>query len=186
MSWNLASISTLAGTIVASLVIIGKVTGGFAWVWKKAVAPSRSSSTLLDVPNRTLILVAYRAPGACRYSLDFSGKGLVMQAVCELKATNVFQRPVQLVAARIRKPATHGVILVRSAEGWSEQREGHAIPSGETQDVRVEFHIEPASWPKRGSFKADIGLIDQFDNEHWLRRARFEQVSAGRTSARVA
>jgi hypothetical protein len=184
VSWNLASISTLAGLIVASLVIIGKITGGFAWVWKKVVAPSLSSAALLDVPNRTLILVPNGAPGAFRYSLDFGDKGLAMRAVCELKATNVCQRPVQLVAARIRKPATHGAILVRSAEGWGEPREGHAIPSGETQNVRLEFLNEPALWPKRGSFKADIGLTDQFDNEHWLRRVRFEQVPAGRISGR--
>ena len=184
MSWDLTSISTLAGLIVASLAIIGKFTGGFAWIWKKAGLNSSGSSALLPIPNKTLILVPNGAPGASRYSLGLSGKRKSMQLVCELKATNVSTRPVQVVAACIRKPATHGTIYVRSEGGWGKQREGHAIPSGETQDVRVECHSESAPWPKRGSFTADIVLTDQFGNEHWL-RVRFEQVPAAQLSSQA-
>lgn len=181
VSWNLTNISTLAGLIVASLAIIGKVTGGFAWVWKKVGV---NSSALLVVPNKTLILVRDGTPGASRYSLDIGGRGVSMHAACDVKATNVFTRPVQIVAARIHKPVTHGTISIRSAGGWGKQLEGHAIPSGETLDVRVEFLVESAPWPKRGSFTADIVLIDQFGNEHWL-RVRFEQVPAAQISSQA-
>ena len=49
----------------------------------------------------------------------------------------------------------------------------HIIPQGGVSDLRFDFFVQPPVSEEGKPFKADVAIIDQFGNEHWLKGLKF-------------
>jgi hypothetical protein len=179
VSWDIPTVSGLAGVVLASLGILGKITGAIDWLRQRVTGPP--SAALLDIPRKTLIIILGARANSCRWSMDFFGGRAVMRVICEAKATNVSKYAVQLVGAKMRRPPIVGrAVIGFQADGINDEQLSCTIPSLATRDLRMEFAIEPPVVEEPRSFKADLALLDQFGNEHWLKNVRFRRLPGGR------
>jgi hypothetical protein len=53
----------------------------------------------------------------------------------------------------------------------------YAVPAGKMTHARLFFFIPVANKKYHGSFRADVALVDQFGNKHWLRNLEFIEMS---------
>jgi hypothetical protein len=183
VSWDIPSISGLAGATLALLTILGKFLGGLGWLRKKIAAARAGSAALVEIPARTLILVPACTPSACRWSLDRFGGRVAMRVICEVKATNVCKYAVALLRAGMQKPSVTGCVRVQADSGGDAST---VIPSLALRDLRLEFVIEPPIVSGLESFEADVAVVDQFGNEHWLRDVRFEHLAWDRVLCKAS
>src|SRR5262249_8416845 len=103
---------------------------------------------------------------------EMSGQPL-MQIVGHLNVTNISNVGVRVMGVRMRKhKATSGHVLVRSNEA-QEYSSKTVIPVGAVSDLMFDLYVQPPVSEKGTLFKADIAIIDQFDNEHWLNDVEF-------------
>jgi len=49
----------------------------------------------------------------------------------------------------------------------------YMIPDGATTDLSNDFWIIPPYKEKGQAFAADIAILDQFGNEHWIKNVEF-------------
>ncbi|MDO8329023.1 MAG: hypothetical protein Q7T36_00960 [Fluviicoccus sp.] len=77
------------------------------------------------------------------------------------------------MGAKIRKPNAVGYVLVRANDS-NEYSQKHRIPRGGISDLRFTFFVQPPVREEGTLFKADIAIIDQFGNEHWLKGLEFQ------------
>lgn len=95
-----------------------------------------------------------------------------MQIVGDLNVTNISKCGVFVMGAKLRKPKAVGHALVRANESNMYSTK-HIIPQGGVSDLRFDFFVQPPVREKGQQFKADIAIIDQFGNEHWLKGLEF-------------
>ena len=180
MAWDIPTVSGLAGVVLASLGILGKITGAIDWLRQRVTGPRSPSAALVEVPRKTLITILDLRAHSCRWGMDFFGGRAVMRVICEAKATNVSTYAVQLVGAKMRRPPIVGRAVIGFRADGDDEELSCTIPSLATSHLRMEFAIEPPIAEGPRSFKADVALLDQFGNEHWLRNVRFRHLPAGR------
>jgi hypothetical protein len=141
----------------------------------------------MEIPEKTLILVTDGSANSAYWSMDLFGGRAVMRVVCQAKATNISKYAVELVGAKMRRPPTAGrVLILTPGDEGDEGRVDGAIPSLGMREVRLEFAIEPPIVKGAKSFEADLAVVDQFKNEHWLARVRFRHVPSGRVLSRAS
>ena len=75
------------------------------------------------------------------------------------------------MGAKLRKPKAVGHALVRAHDSGMYGK--HVIPKGTVSDLRFDFFVQPPIYEKGKTFKADVAIVDQFDNEHWLKGLEF-------------
>jgi hypothetical protein len=168
---DLQTISIAVGIGVGLLTILGKVTGFFGWVVAKIKAPSQKSPVLYEIPPKTIILVPVSSPNAFWWHMGSSGDQPAMQIVGDLTVTNICKYKVLLTAAKMRKPKAMGHVMVRDVN--SNYYGSYMIPEGGVSDLRFDFWVMPPVRNKGETFKADIAIMDQFGNEHWLKNIEF-------------
>jgi hypothetical protein len=100
----------------------------------------------------------------------------VMQIVGDLNVTNISKFGVIVMGARMRKPKATGHALVSSHESQLYSSK-NVIPVGAISDLRFDFYVQPPVCEKGNPFKADIAIIDQFGNEHWLNGVEFPYLA---------
>jgi hypothetical protein len=166
---DLQTIYILAGLAAAILGIIGKVTGFFKWVMNLYRRIHQPSSTNIKIPKKTVILIP--VPNGLWWHMGGRGDKPVMQIVGDLNVTNISNYGVYLKGIRLRKPRTDGHVVVRSQK--SDIYGDYMIPRGAISDLRFDLWVEPPVSEKGTPFKGDVTIIDQFGNEHWLKRLIF-------------
>lgn len=172
MIWNLQTIGVAAALAVAILTIIGKVFGFFGWVKSILSRSKRISSASIDVPNKTIILVPIARPNALWWHMGSMGDKPAMQIVGDLNVTNISAHGVFLMGARLRKPKAIGHVVVRASDS-NLYSSNHVIPRGSVSDLRFDFFVQPPTRKNGEVFKADVAIVDQFGNEHWLKKVEF-------------
>lgn len=50
----------------------------------------------------------------------------------------------------------------------------YMIPEGRVSYLRFDFWIMPPVRNKGETFKADVAIMDQFGNEHWIKNIEFQ------------
>ncbi len=60
-----------------------------------------------------------------------------------------------------------------SAQDSNMYSQKHIIPQGGVSDLRFDFFVQPPVSEEGKPFKADVAIIDQFGNEHWLKGLKF-------------
>jgi hypothetical protein len=95
-----------------------------------------------------------------------------MQIVGDLNITNISKYNVIVMGAKLRKPKAIGHAFVRE-QNSNMYGTKHVIPKGGISDLRFNFFVQPPVRDAGQSFRADVAIIDQFGNEHWLNGLEF-------------
>lgn len=163
------TVATLLGIIVAVLTVIGTVTGFFKRTWQALVAHVRDQSPYLPIPKKSIIILPDdEQPWWHMGSLRGQP---AMQVHGRFRATNITKYEVLLVAAKLRKPALLGMVLTKDVD--SQYHGNYSIPPGHTTDLSVDFSAVPAVREEGEDFVADVAILDQFGNKHWIRKVLF-------------
>ena len=127
---------------------------------------------VIDVPSRTMILIPVARQNAFWWHMGTIGTQPVMQIVGDLNITNISRYGVFVMGAKLREPKAVGHALVRAHDS-DMYGSKHVIPEGAISDLRFDFYVQPP-FIREGEFlKADVAIVDQFGNEHWLEALEF-------------
>ena len=157
--------------LLAGLVVI--ITGVFAvfkygknklrqfWRWVRR-QPSIPLQTITIVPDQV------KSPW---WHMGSENEAPGMQIVSNWYVTNITDKNVHMLGARMRRPKSEGNVW--TTQPTSNVSSPNLIQRGTTTEVTVDFWIKPPVREKGEDFKATIALIDQFGNEHWIKRVKF-------------
>ena len=74
------------------------------------------------------------------------------------------------------KPSANGRVLARAHGDSSMYSTTHIILQRSVSDLRFDFFVQPPVCEVGKPFKADVAIIDQFGNEHWLKGLEFQYM----------
>lgn len=174
MPIDLQSAQIVVGIVVSLLAMLGTFFGWFGKAWRWATALFRPAPLVgvIDVPRKTVILIPISRQNALWWHMGSMGDQPAMQIVGDLNVTNISKYGVYVMGARLRKPKAVGHVLVRAHDSNMYSTK-HIIPQGGVSDLRFDFFVQPPVCEKGKPFKADVAIIDQFGNEHWLKALEF-------------
>jgi hypothetical protein len=132
----------------------------------------QARSATFEIPNKTVILVPDGSPRSLWWHMGAKGSDPIMQVVGEFKVTNITRYQVLVVSAKLKKPRTFGMVFVRR-QGSNLHGE-YPLPPGSTTDLSFRFWVAPPVVQAGEDFVASVAVIDQFGNDHWLKRLRFK------------
>lgn len=89
--------------------------------------------------------------------------------------TNITGDPVLLLCARLSRPRKEGIVMVKHPDQDIFGR--YPILPGATTEVSVDFWIQPPVCKEGQDFRTTLILIDQFGNEHKMKRIIFRAPS---------
>jgi hypothetical protein len=162
----------IASLVLNLIMIVGALTGSLQKVWRWLRARWSASESAIPIPSRTLRILPQPHPNALQWHLGARGEAPVMQIVGDFLVTNVTKLDVMVPAAKLRKPTTVGFATVRASD--SNLHGQYPISPGDTSDLRFLIWVEPPVRKKGETFRADVALIDQFGNEHWMKKLEFK------------
>lgn len=170
MPFDLPTLQLAIGILVSVLTILGTVFGWFAktWRWASTRFKAKSPVGVIDLPTKTVILIPVPRQNALWWHMGSVGGQPAMQIVGDLNVTNISKYGIILMGARLRKPKATGHVSVRAHDS-NMYSSKHVIPVGTVSDLRFDFFVQPPICEKGKAFKADVAIIDQFGNEHWLK-----------------
>ena len=183
MDWpHVVSILTIIGIIVTAVTNIEKITGWLAnawsWIWGKR-APTGGYQPA--VPQRTVTVIPDPRINALSWSPASLGEKPMLQVVGDFNVTNTWSKDAHLPAAAIRfrslglrRRTYRGECLVQHVR--TAYSGAYPIPPNHLAHVRVHFMIPIRKKRRPGHFKADVAVIDQFNNYHWVRGAEFKDT----------
>jgi hypothetical protein len=132
----------------------------------------RRPNVSLPIPDKSVI-VAYddrRPDWTMGHSVTHETD--LMNLHVDFHITNVCEYEVLLVGAKIKEPPVTGDVMVEEYDGGYMGR--YYIPPAETVRGVASFSIMPPVREKGEGIKADVALIDQFNNEHWVKGIEFK------------
>jgi hypothetical protein len=178
MPFDLQTISMAVGSALGVLTILGIVFGWFSkagrWVYSFFLV--KPSVGVIDVPTKTLILIPVARHNSFWWHMGDASGEPVMQIVGDLNVTNISKFGVVLTGARMRKPKATGNAIVSTHDSQTYSS-NNVIPVGAMGDLRFDFLVQPPVREKGNLFKADIAIVDQFGNEHWLKGVEFPYLA---------
>jgi hypothetical protein len=130
---------------------------------------------VIDVPLKTMILIPVARQNALWWHMGTMGGQPVMQIVGDLNITNISRYGLFVMGAKLREPKAVGHALVRAHDSDMYDTK-NAIPEGAISDLRFDFYVQPPFTEEGKSFKADVAIVDQFGNEHWLEGLEFSYL----------
>lgn len=169
---DLQTAQIVVGIVVAVVGVVATVFGWFGKLWNWIAGFFHPSSPgLLDIPRKTLVLVRNPRSNAFWWHMGSSGDQPAMQIIGDITATNICKYGVYVTAAKMKKPKAWGHADVKDLNSQYSGR--YMIPKGGMTDLRFHFWIMPPVKEKGQSLKADVAILDQFGNEHWLKGVEF-------------
>ncbi len=174
MNFDLQSIQIAVSIVVGLLTILGIIFGWFgkAWRWASSLFRRKPTVGVIDVPSKTMILIPVTRHNALWWHMGSMGDQPAMQIVGDLNVTNISKYGVFVMGAKLRKPRAVGHALVRAHDSGTYSTK-HIIPQGGVSDLRFDFFVQPPVCEKGKPFKANVAIVDQFGNEHWLKGLEF-------------
>ena len=174
MPFDLQSAQVAVAVVIGVLTILGTIFGWFgrAWKWLTSLFKAKPISGTLDIPTKTLILLPMARQNALWWHMGGMGNAPAMQIVGDLNVTNISKYDIFVMGAKLRKPKAIGHAIVSSSNGGLYSSK-NAIPSGAIADLRFDFFVQPPVRKKGDKFRADVAIIDQFGNDHWLKGLEF-------------
>jgi len=170
MPLDLQSAQVAVGIVISLLAILGTIFGWFGkvWRWGSSLFKPKLPIGIIEVPSKTMVLMPVSRPNALWWHMGSMGDQPAMQIVGDLNVTNISKQGVFVMGTKLRKPKTTGKALVRAHDS-SMYSSKHVIPQGAVSDLRFDFFVQPPVCEKDKPFKADVAIIDQYGNEHWLK-----------------
>ncbi|SRR5216683_1600801 len=126
------------------------------------------------VPRDTIRVVPI--PRKNRWNSASVGGNPAMQVVCSLHVTNITDDTVKILRAYIKRPHTDSWdvdTILHNPYGRRVAGGSYPIPPKQTAEVHALFFVVPPVREKGKEFKAKVVLIDQFGNEHKLKKISF-------------
>ncbi|HXV15060.1 MAG TPA: hypothetical protein VEC56_12710 [Candidatus Krumholzibacteria bacterium] len=140
----------------------------FTWLGKN---PLKSWLRPPSTPTRA-VEIELRADGEAAWTpATIVSDRPMVQLVAELVAVNASDAKVLLVSARLRKPATEGLVRVHDPDGGTAAT--RVLEPFASARASVFFFVPLAPPPAGTNVVADVGVLDQFGNTHWLEKVRF-------------
>jgi hypothetical protein len=174
MPFDLQSAQIVVALAIGILTILGTIFGWFGkmWNWVSSLFGKKPLVGVIDIPSKTMVLIPVSRSNALWWHMGSMGGQPAMQIVGDLNITNISQYHVVVMGAKLRKPKAIGHALVR-AHNSNMYGSKHHIPQGGISDLRFDFFVQPPVQEAGKPFKADVAIIDQFGNEHWLKGLEF-------------
>jgi hypothetical protein len=172
--FDLQSAQIAVAVIVGLLTILGTIFGWFgrAWHWIVRLRKPKAAAGTIEVPSKTMILIPMPRANALWWHMGAMGNEPAMQIVGDLNVTNISKYGVIVMGAKLRKPEAVGHAIVR-AQDQNLYSSKHMISSGGVSDLRFDFFVQPPVRKPGEPFRADVAIIDQFGNEHWIKKIQF-------------
>ena len=174
MPFNLQDAHVAVGAILSLLTIFGIIFGWFGKLfdWAAKLLTKKPSTSVIDVPTKTMVLMPIARQNALWWHMGTMGDQPMMQIVGDLNVTNISKYGVFVMGAKLRKPKAVGHAFVRAQDSDMYDAK-NVIPQGTISDLRFDFYVQPPVCQKGKPFKADVAIVDQFGNEHWLKGLEF-------------
>ena len=158
-------------TIAAIVVILGGIFS--ALKWGKGAARRVSNLLVRDrtgVPRDTMRIVP--KPTGTWWHMGARGNDPAMQVASHWYVTNITDDELRILGARIPRPHAEGHVAVEHPE--RRIFGDYPILPGATSEVIVDLWVEPPVRQAGQEFKATLVLIDQFGNEHKIKKVVFK------------
>ncbi|MCA8290016.1 hypothetical protein [Burkholderia vietnamiensis] len=175
----IAGIASVAGVLANIGKVVSAIAQAFAWCRARLGGKEQAPG----LPKRTVVAIQEPRINALWWSLGSMGDKPMLQVVGDFNTTNVWTDNVRLAGALIRY--RRWGILSRTERGdtmvkdlRSQYSGNYPIPPNHMTHVRVSFHFVLGHREPGKRFKADVAIIDQFDNRHWLKGLTFKSVNA--------
>ncbi len=163
-------------SIAVFLVALGVLGAGLWKYWEKIIGlfkrQEKTHPNQIDIPKKTLTLIEEKLTNQTWWHMGSSGEKPAMQIVTQFKATNITNLDILVTQARMKKPKCYGHVLTRHPD--QNMYGSYMIPARKISEVSLDFWVMPPIKKKGESFKADIGVVDQFGNEHWVKGIEFK------------
>jgi hypothetical protein len=106
----------------------------------------------------------------------------ILQVVGDFNITNIWSKNVRLSGAVLRYKRwlifSHEVRGDASVKDLASQYSGnYPVPPNAMTWLRVQFHFTIRRKFPTKDFIADVAVVDQFNNYHWLTKLRFKNVN---------
>jgi hypothetical protein len=161
----------LVGLIIGGLTTVGVISGFFNRSWEKIRGKSRGGDYAIHNPSKTIAIAPSPSPNSTHWHLGGIAGQPLMQVVGHFLVTNITGLNVIVPVVKLRKPKVLGFVTVRAAN--SDAHGQFHIPPGHTTDLMFLLWITPPVKNPGETLKADIALVDQFGNKHWLNNVEF-------------
>jgi hypothetical protein len=131
--------------------------------WLRNIAARLSGRPI--IPRQTLSILPEGNSLFCNTGMFYNEPATSLRGAWYI--TNITDRPVSLLAARIKSP--------RKAAGTEASiKESVLQPDGSPQRIPIQFLIYPAVHQEGKPFKATIVFVDQYRNEHIFKNLLFK------------
>ena len=168
----MANYTEIVNLLAGAVVIIGAVYAFYRWgidLLKKLFTPREQIT--FKIPKKTIVIIPTANPKNTWWHMGSSSGKPAMQIAGSFKVTNITKYNILLTAAEMKKARILGHVSVKDTK--SQYHGSYMIPGGATTDLSFHFWIMPPFKDKDESFKADIAILDQFANKHWIRNIEF-------------
>jgi hypothetical protein len=174
---GIGTISIIVGIIVGIIAIVESITGFFRRLLRKFKNPNA-----LSIPAKTLVLLAIPSEGGNKWCMGSLNNSPAMQIYGGCYATNTTTLDIQPVAAILRKPYQLSDVRVKKSDSDGHESYGsYNIPSAATTIIIFDFLVAPPIRKQGEQFIADIAILDQFGNKHWIKGMIFGYYSTRRS-----
>lgn len=143
----------------------------FLELWRKLFPKKGGSKIYYEIPKHTIVVAPNPDTGSTWWHMGSSSGQPAMQIAGHFNVTNVTKYAVILSAVKMKKPRYMGTVMVKNSK--SNYHGMYQIPPGGFTDMSFDFWIMPPFKKKGESFVADIAVLDQFGNEHWIKKVNF-------------
>ena len=122
-----------------------------------------------DAERPIQIALAPEMPATWHTATIVSGRPMI-QLVAEFDVRNASDQKLVLVSAKLRKPATEGLVRVHDRGVTS----ACALEPFASSRASVFFFVPLTVPPTGTTVVADVGVVDQFGGTHWAEKVRFK------------
>ncbi|HAZ7574480.1 hypothetical protein OQJ02_00320 [Legionella sp. PATHC032] len=125
-------------------------------------------------PLKTLTIASVNRTHSCWWHMGKMNNNDVMQVVGDFLLTNISNQDIQLSGVLInKKKKIKGMVLIKGKKYASAH---YLIPSGVSVEVNSMTFIQPPVNEIGQIYQDDIAIIDNFGNEHWFDKCRFDYI----------
>ncbi len=145
---------------------------GIIWRFTKKIFGGKVKPEYqMDIPKKTIIVAPNPHPRSTWWHMGSSSGKPAMQITGDFKVTNITKYNILLCAAKMKKPKVLGSVIVKDSK--SNYHGSYPIPATSVAKLSFHFWITPPFKEKGDPFTADVAILDQFGNEHWIKRIQF-------------
>lgn len=167
------TLNLILGIILGICAMIAYIRGFFGWLKDTAIALfKKQPENLIHIPKKTMTILPKQGRQHRWWHMGRIGENPAMQIHISLTVTNISKLNVIPIQAKIKKPKIYGHVFTRDHR--SNMYGSNDVPSGVTTDMTADFWIYPPVRNEGQPFVANISVMDQYGNEHWVKGIELE------------